>query len=1231
MAGNIVAFTTADADIASSTYTLDGINFPAYLHGLIDGDVTTAQSADLSKGNGFLAAAIEGGLSILDANGLIAADIAGAYVNPIGWDIWLGYIPAGGTYVDIVKLGQLQSVDLKVADGMIQVVAKSPAYLGNEPLYGIRTATQLDTDPVDPSNPTDPTYLHTSVVSQFAGVAFGSRAVSLKAGDPLPVETLAYYQQSLLQSGDVSSLTQPIAYITAIKATEVHDGHSDLLPFAPQVLGTDGSLAFGAALSFYCRCSSYNPTVADLTEAARIYTEINTFIAAGYSIILSDGNWFLDLSSFTPFNGHISTIDNTYTAGAAFGYAGKLSPAVGGINHAYLWFNLNDSTGAPLYPIDGLDGTQVSIYAVPPSVAVSSGQVILEGFARNEKTIKINGAGSFDGSIQTFKPGMANADGFVGVNPVTAPLAYNAGTAGPHLGAFEDQSTHVVGTSGTIVGQTSAVITDPAVGWNGGTDPITATLTKVQGVGGLAPGNFILRLQLKTTMESFDADFFCADTTFVATITEYLGAFSHPIALLIQGAFEQACNYKAALNSGPSFSLTVQNTADRNRQIPKWQAKFDNLTDGNAALAPALVWNNNAGNDLLNASFIIREIFIWAFTKFGFSQIYSTVYPFWTRGSCANLATDGADGLLAGGQGLGSIASDGSQNWTAVPFVGPSDHPGAITWTGCAFGAGITTGFFVTVGYVTPTTGASVPIFQTASPPIGNTFAFAGTALPTRIRFFGGTKYVCLFDDGTIRTSTDGSTWSSAITTGASVLYDITFDGTNYIAVGTAGHIYKSTNLTSWTNVTASGITGLVYGIAWLASGSGGAIYVACGAGGNAYYANQTQALAGTWTAVALGSSGDSIDAIGVTTTGSNAILSGQTTTGFKIWSTGDGVSYGVAFSDTDDSMGGINGYGSGVVYTTNGWVVGTASGNIITSIQGGQPVPSTWIPWGASNPKQALANLRGRYFGGMRRLVYGGTLANQNPVQWTGGKFYVNLQTWGIAFDPPTSTVNDYSGTNADAAARKIAEEWWAFAGEMPSTVLDGSNDSIEEHFPELALGSIEDVATIITVQYQPFGGKYLGAAYIQNVNVDRATAGKPDAFFFSGWDSTGNTNGLALWTLCRNIFLKTGILRATALTFDSVHDPDTLGILWTTVDPDLGTRMRWLCDRPRYLKLTVNGNDSKAAQAQCGCRYKPNTAMLDGRQMPALNSTGYGVVVQADHNYTQGTHVLDIAFPPA
>jgi hypothetical protein len=75
----------------------------------------------------------------------------------------------------------------------------------------------------------------------------------------------------------------------------------------------------------------------------------------------------------------------------------------------------------------------------------------------------------------------------------------------------------------------------------------------------------------------------------------------------------------------------------------------------------------------------------------------------------------------------------------------------------------------------------------------------------------------------------------------------------------------------------------------------------------------------------------------------------------------------------------------------------------------------------------------------------------------------------------------------------------------------------------------------------------------------------------------------------------------------------------------------MRWLCDRPRYLKLTVNGNDSKAAQAQCGCRYKPNTAMLDGRQMPALNSTGYGVVVQADHNYTQGTHVLDIAFPPA
>lgn len=136
LAGSEVGFTTADADRTDlPALPLIGAGPTiTYRHGLLKSDATTSQTADLSSGKGFLAPAFDGNFDILDADGLIAVDIADAHVNPIGWDIWIGYIPANGSIYDVIKLSQLQSVDLQVADGAIHVVAKSPAYLGNEPL-----------------------------------------------------------------------------------------------------------------------------------------------------------------------------------------------------------------------------------------------------------------------------------------------------------------------------------------------------------------------------------------------------------------------------------------------------------------------------------------------------------------------------------------------------------------------------------------------------------------------------------------------------------------------------------------------------------------------------------------------------------------------------------------------------------------------------------------------------------------------------------------------------------------------------------------------------------------------------------------------------------------------------------------------------------------------------------------------------------------------------------------
>jgi hypothetical protein len=315
--------------------------------------------------------------------------------------------------------------------------------------------------------------------------------------------------------------------------------------------------------------------------------------------------------------------------------------------------------------------------------------------------------------------------------------------------------------------------------------------------------------------------------------------------------------------------------------------------------------------------------------------------------------------------------------------------------------------------------------------------------------------------------------------------------------------------------------------------------------------------------------------------------------------------------------------YNTGVVWTGSAWVV-TGIGQTWTfALDKGH---ATWIPWRAATPDQALQQLRGRFLGGLHADGHNGSTTTWNPLRWTGGK--ATAQSWGVAFDPPE---NADSGTTATAGARKICEEWWFQAGEMPATVLDGHTDQIEMALPEINLGNIEDVATLITVQYQPFGGEYLGKAYIQNVDVDRATAGKPDSFFFAGWDATGNTNGLAIWTACRAAYLSTGALRSVSLTYDSIHDPATLGALWTTVDADLGTRIDWLCERPQYLKILAYGNDSKAATAYCGARYKPNFAMLNARGMSTLNATGYGVVVNVSHNFTTGEHAIELAFPPA
>jgi hypothetical protein len=1216
LAGSDAGFVTGDADRTD----LPPLPFPAASHityhgGRISGDVTTSQSADLSKGNGFLAPAIDGSYTILDPDGLIAIDIANGSVNPVGWDVWVAFIPSGGTASNIGDLVQLQSTDIQLADGTVTVIAKSPAYLGNQPLYGVRTLTTLSTDPIDPTNPTDPTYLVAGTASQFAGMGFGNTQVSLKCADALPANTLAYYKKTPLVTGDITTAGTG-ANITAVNPTVIFDSLNGTRTYAtdPAIISDYAALAgFGYQSFAAFICNSY-------TEAVHFYTRIQTLASAGYSLALSDGQWFLDFSALvqspselfshswglppTPGSSGAYTRIVIFTSGTDF--ATSLCGVAFFLDKTIHPENSGSIFTESLFPRTGIDATSCLLYASLGSVALAHGQIQLDGFAKGETTVPAIGSTSLNAEhIAIFHASSVESDNIISYSLFDAKIMYKVVGSAHHLGGITD---HAVSNTLSGGGDLATIHMNPELPYQSGTAPLHFGGNSYTHYGQLN-SNIGLCISLNR-INPPTCDFLCVESTWQTVIggsldidaTVYSAAF---------GPFENLSDQAADFGHQQiqTYPIVMQGNANRFPIIPKWSTYRRDLTDMTDSLTPAFRFQTHVdiiGPLTCTASMHVYDCFIYAYSRISFSSIYATIYPFWTRKSCSALATNGTGTVLAGGAGLGALAADGSIAWT--PF-----DMGAAVVRSAAYGAST----WVQVGYL----GDDYCFWSSADGVNWTKGIFGTTHVPNRVRYVGG-YFVCLFYDGTWAHSSNGTTWTShtALSTG---LQDVAYDGAKWHFVGSAfmsgsEKVAWTSSLTtaSFTDYTPTGIVNtqcvtVFDGVVIVSSGNG-----------RMWTCPLSSLNSSSWTMVILNGSG-SIYSITQNTQYAMAV----STTGMWTWL---GGSASWVKSDSSDPIWFEVDKPEGIHSTVGGnefWIAGGGA-----QIATAEAVPLlTWTPWATRTPSEGLANIAGRYFGGLTRSVYGGDSASLNPVQWAEPIFDAATQDWGIAFDPPTAAINDYSGTNADAGARTIAAEWWAFAGEMHATTLDGSNDAIEEGFPEIALGNIEDVATIITVQYAPFGGAYLKSAYIQNVDVDRETAGQPDVYFFSGWDVAGiNTCGLALWTECRNTWLKTRILRATALTFDSVHDETTLGLMWTTVDADLGPRIRWLCNRPRYLKLTMNGNDCQAALAQCGTRYQPNTAMLVARGLGALNPSGYGVVVQADHDYINGVHTLDIAFPP-
>ncbi len=141
---------------------------------------------------------------------------------------------------------------------------------------------------------------------------------------------------------------------------------------------------------------------------------------------------------------------------------------------------------------------------------------------------------------------------------------------------------------------------------------------------------------------------------------------------------------------------------------------------------------------------------------------------------------------------------------------------------------------------------------------------------------FAGTQFFVLGSNGSITTSSDGTTWTRRSTGTVADFGAVLHDGTRFVASGSGGTILTSTDGSAWTQLT----TGSTADFSVLAYS--GTRYVAAGFGGVYQSANLTTwtAVAGTtvdrWTAVAYGG-GRFVVANSATTLGTRTSTDGVT------------------------------------------------------------------------------------------------------------------------------------------------------------------------------------------------------------------------------------------------------------------------------------------------------------------------------------------------------------------
>ena len=1248
----IIGFTSADND---TTQTLDGTNAIVFQHGVLTTDsVKRSNSLNVSGGKGGLAEALSGSFALWDSTGVAAAAWLAGNLPLQGATVYRAWMNSSGT---IYKQDQLILQEVDPSDCKITCKLKSALFVNTPQLYRTRVATQVSVDPYDPQNPTDPNYQLTAPVTQIAqtaGFAFGGRRVTIKSINQLVAQKICFFGLTKYWMGNLSSLNEntplPISTATLYHKPGTVDQYQNSGSLVSLLAWLDFVMEPDFDLFDYPNGG---------TDLANLKTRISQFVNAGYRIVASDGTWFVDLNCSGSWTTQSS--DFRFENGYTYQISGNLIIGDMTDNKSFertimraiaTTINPDNSNGPYNVPPNGLDPTQVSLYAVPSQLTISGNQTNFRGLGltpltgvTNTDTATFGLQSTVDGSggIVVAHTPQSSPDGYMAAAPIiNVKLGINPGAIHPGgmlvdgVGYGSSVLINPTFTSLESNGATTTVNQNPNT--LGGSPGITFGLT---GISSSEPGIWIY-MRLEPTGEVGDYDYFQIESSFLAKLQCITGETSGSYNLI----FEVQAPGEIYDPYGGGGTITFGVNVAFIGGVPGETHNFSYSKQASAL--PAIDWNNatktfsdfatRPGAQIilreytvpytgkLNAHFNIRDLILWGFKKLSASNPDVVVWPFPVTdpivgfadyGSLTqmvgvagskfylitpvdydlawNLAADltsDADGLNTL-QGIASLKNNSGHSTGYIGIGGTNDSGMVFLWF---FDNTLGSGATAFTKVACPSTFPGTLTFFGADTPTGATGTPTGTAF-----WFG-------FSDGSIcnfvPSSATAGTWTnlgssiagSKVTgmasDGSSAWHFALIDGSIYEWNGSSGSIVAvDTHLES--------ITYDVSTRAFLAAGLSGV----------------WRKTTGAYSLVHSGSFG--LPAI-LANNGAVVLINQfhmiESMDGGVTWNAlpdviGENVYTGImAFQGASGSSGHL---GHTIIFQPGAYALSPTTTDF-----------SRWIPAGLTTPDMIFEWVRQRYLNGAN---------GYNPLQLVSGQEVAD-SAFGVSFDPPDV---DQEGTRVDNALETILSEAWIFAGEGSSDSVNATNDVIELAAPDLIPGDLNDVCTFLTINYQKWAGSYLRQAYIRN--VDQAWDPTKPTFFFSGWDADDwnapanspytSTQGYAIWAAFHEAWQKTGILFEKSLNYDTIHDPYYLGSRWasTTV---LGNRYNWLCKQPRYLKLVVYGNDSASALANAGCLYQANQTMLVAR---GLSVPTYGIVTRADHDLGTGIHQFDIAYPPA